>query len=135
MPVISKMLTGDDLQPEAFCRSITDMFRGISIVIITAADKGCFVFDKKFIYVPGVPVEVTDAVGAGDAFSAAFMHSYFPGGDVLQAARIANEVGAYVATRSGAVPSYSQAIKNILRSAGNMRTEAFQVVRERGSIL
>jgi fructokinase len=112
LPLVSKIVIGIEQQPEAFCRSITDMFPDVAIVIITASDKGCFVFDKHFNYVPGVPVEVQDAVGAGDAFSAAFMHSYFHNEDAVTAAKIANKVGAYVATKSGAIPTYSDLIKD-----------------------
>lgn len=124
LPVVSKIFIGTELQPEDFCRSITDMFPGIAIVIITASDKGCFIFDKKFSYVAGVPVEVTDAVGAGDAFSAAFMHSYFRNEDALTAAKIANTVGAYVATKSGAIPTYSNLIKETLELDGNRTLQA-----------
>jgi fructokinase len=111
------------------------MFSNIAIVIITASDKGCFVFDKKFNYVPGVPVEVTDAVGAGDAFSAAFMHSYLLTQNTLHAARIANEVGAYVATKSGAIPMYSDLIKEVLGMDRNVLAEASQAAKNEGSIL
>ena len=114
LPVISKIVVGNELQPEDFCRAVTEMFSNITIIIITASDKGCFVFDKELCYVAGVPVEVTDAVGAGDAFSAAFMHCYFLNEDALSAARIANEVGAFVTTRRGAIPAYSDLIKETL---------------------
>jgi fructokinase len=135
LPVISKILVGSELQPESFCRAITDMFSNIVIVIITAADKGCFVFDKKFNCVPGVQVEVTDAVGAGDAFSAAFMHSYLLTRNTVHAARIANEVGAYVATKSGAIPMYSDLIKEVLGLDRNILAEASEPAKNEGSIL
>ncbi|MHC4917426.1 MAG: carbohydrate kinase family protein [Planctomycetota bacterium] len=58
---------------------------------------------------PGVPVEVADAVGAGDAFTAALAVGLCAGRDLEEAGRRANLVGAYVASRSGAAPSYTPA--------------------------
>ena len=52
---------------EAFAQKIMDRFE-IPLVIITAAEQGCYVsVDGEFIHVPGVPVMVADAVGAGGA--------------------------------------------------------------------
>lgn len=70
--------------------------------------------DKKLERVPGVPVSVTDAVGAGDAFSAAFMHVFSLTHDAKSAAALANQIGAFVAGKRGAVPEYFAHMKNIL---------------------
>lgn len=109
--VISNLLFKTSLSPENFCRYITSEFE-ISIVIITAADQGCHVYtNQTFTTLPGIPVEVVDAVGAGDAFSAAFMFHYCHSKNAIDAARLANKVGAYVAGMVGPIPEYSEDLK------------------------
>lgn len=116
VPAISKMLVDRSLTNEEFFRCIAKLFGNVKTIIITASEKGCYVFDKGALsYVPGVPITLVDAVGAGDAFSAAFMHSFYSTGNATSAASIANQIGAYVATQSGAIPEYSQAIREILK--------------------
>ena len=56
--------------------------------------------------IPGFKVEVADTVGAGDAFSAAFLHGIEQGWDARLTGRFANAVGALVASRAGATPEW-----------------------------
>jgi len=51
-------------------------------------------------------VKVADTVGAGDAFSAAFVHGIGQGWDAAVTGRFANAVGALVASRPGATPEW-----------------------------
>src|ERR1700722_5829470 len=53
----------------------------------------------------GVKVKVTDTIGAGDAFTAAMVHGYLRGVPLDQINEMANRVGAWVASQSGATPS------------------------------
>ena len=112
--VISQLLTGSVMTNENFCKHIKTRYPNIRLVIITASEKGCFIYEDELLYIPGTPVTVQDAVGAGDAFSASFMHIYGSTGDALRAAQIANQVGAFVATRGGAIPEYAPHIKSLL---------------------
>jgi fructokinase len=116
VPVISQILVGQVLTHQEFCLCVTELFSNVETIIITASEKGCYIFDRgNFTYVSGVPVNVIDAVGAGDAFSAAFMHSFYYTCNAVSAAAIANHIGAYVATKSGAVPEYSSTIRELLK--------------------
>ncbi|HEY0655639.1 MAG TPA: carbohydrate kinase [Chryseosolibacter sp.] len=119
LPVISKMLMGEDLPMEKFIESLMVEHPKIKTVIVTAADKGCYVFEKSkpMTHVAGVPVKVADAVGAGDAFSAAFMHMLGRYGDALRAAQVANKVGAFVASKHGPIPMYSPDITALLNGS------------------
>jgi fructokinase len=112
--VISELLTGSKLDLDDFCKWIKLYYTNISTIIITASERGCFVYEDQLQYVHGKPVIVKDAVGAGDAFSASFMHMYIKNGDAISSARIANQVGAFVATQTGAVPKYTPEILNLL---------------------
>lgn len=111
---ISQMLAGENLLNEEFCKYVKALYPAIDLIIITAAESGCFMYDSELRYIPGMPVNVCDAVGAGDAFSAAFMHIYAASGDAVVAAETANQVGAFVATKAGAIPEYSPEIRNLL---------------------
>ena len=53
-------------------------------------------------------MKVKDTVGSGDAFSAGFIMEYINNGDLMVAAEKGNELGAYVASRSGAVPEIDE---------------------------
>ena len=53
---------------------------------------------------PGLPVDVRDTVGAGDAFTAAMTLGLLAGWDVEEINARANAVAAHVASRAGATP-------------------------------
>jgi len=73
-------------------------------VCVTLAERGCE-FDGALA--PGYPVPVADAVGAGDAFSAALMHGLSQGWPATRLADFANRVGALVASRHGGTPFWT----------------------------
>lgn len=77
-------------------------------IIITRGAEGCNVLlDGKYFESPGIPVKVADTIGAGDAFSAAFVHGLGLGWPPEKTAALANRVGALVASRPGAIPRWS----------------------------
>ena len=112
--VISNLLFKTTLSMENFCRYISDEFP-VSLIIITAGEQGCHVYvNNSLVSLPGVPIKVVDAVGAGDAFSAAFMAHYYNTSNAVAAARIANRVGSFVAGMPGPIPEYSNELKQEL---------------------
>lgn len=52
----------------------------------------------------GIKVEIADTVGAGDAFTAAMVHGLLRGHSLDEINERANRVGAFVASRTGAMP-------------------------------
>lgn len=112
--VLADMLYGKALSLEEFVKQVAQDY-DIKIVIVTAGAKGCFLYkDRQVDFVKGYPAKVVDTVGAGDSFSAAFVHQYFKKQDALAAADIANQLGAFVASSRGPLPDYSSEIKAIL---------------------
>jgi fructokinase len=92
---------------ENFCRRWCDRF-GCETMCVTFGERGCAILkDNKYSTAPGYHVTVADTVGAGDAFSAAFVHGLSQGWDSERIALCANAVGALVASRSGAIPDWS----------------------------
>ena len=79
----------------------------LKIIVITKGADGCEVFLRdgtSFVSPAGRSGPVVDTVGAGDAFSAAFLSSYLNGAMPQEAARAGNVRGGYVASRAGAIP-------------------------------
>ncbi|MGD9857668.1 MAG: carbohydrate kinase [Planctomycetaceae bacterium] len=78
----------------------------VGLVCITRAEDGCLlVGGNETTDVPGRPVRVIDAVGAGDAFSAALIASRLWKWPLARSAEFANAVGGLVASHPGAMPS------------------------------
>jgi 5-dehydro-2-deoxygluconokinase len=53
------------------------------------------------IDVPGFPVEVSNILGAGDAFASGFLYGFVSGWDWYKTARLANACGAILVTKHG----------------------------------
>ena len=88
------------------------------VVVITRGREGCIVRSAEgFAIQKGFPVQVADTVGAGDAFTAAFIHALSEQIPLGEAARFANAVGALVASRPGAIPEWRlNEVEALLRS-------------------
>lgn len=92
---------------ETFCQTWSST-HGCEIICVTLGSKGCAVWqDSQVRIVGGFPVTVVDTVGAGDAFSAAFLHGYQIGWPIKKTATFANALGAIVASRAGATPIWT----------------------------
>ncbi|HLT81931.1 MAG TPA: carbohydrate kinase [Cyclobacteriaceae bacterium] len=114
--VVGALLEENSDSYEVVCRLLVEQYPNIDVVIVTAADAGCYVFHADQLYhVPGIPVVVEDAIGAGDAFSAAFMNEFVRSGDPQAAARLANRVGAFVASKRGPLPTYTDEVLKAVR--------------------
>jgi fructokinase len=98
---------GENDSIESFARRWSDRF-GPEIVCVTRGELGCAILKSgQFTQVPGFHVDIVDTVGAGDAFSAGFVHGLSQGWDMQQTGRFANAVGALVASHPGAIPDWS----------------------------
>lgn len=94
------------------CEKLISLF-SIDIVILTKGSEGSNIFSKlnhSFLTTPKVKVE--DTVGAGDAFTAAFVASYLNGESIETAHRQAVNLAAYVCTKKGAMPPYDYSVFN-----------------------
>jgi fructokinase len=92
--------------PEGFCRVGAKHF-GWEAACVTFGGRGCAVrVGDAYAEAPGVQIAVTDTVGAGDAFAAAFLHGLDSGWPAAKIAAFANRLGALVASRPGAIPDW-----------------------------
>lgn len=87
----------------------------IRTILMTRGEKGVSVFTRDGRKdIEGIKVKVKDTVGSGDAFSAGFIMEYLSCGDLIRAAVKGNELGAYVATKTGAVPELDEKSPTLL---------------------
>lgn len=87
---------------------------GPGIVIRKSGADGCTVYEgtSPGQRVDGVPVEVVNPLGAGDAFAAGFLYGYVRGWTPVRAAALGNACGAVVVTRhacSASMPTLAEA--------------------------
>lgn len=76
----------------------------ISTIVVTMGADGALLFMNDTFYVePGIPVQVVDTIGSGDAFLAGFLHSFIQQRPPRECLVFANKLGAKVAAQAGAV--------------------------------
>jgi len=116
---LSELLLGKVVSKEDFCHVISSKY-SLKIISITLGENGSIVYDgQDFFKIPRVKVKVVDTVGAGDSFSAAFLFSLLSGLTPRESGLFANQVGAFVASQSGAVPEYLSILKEQIKIIKN----------------
>lgn len=101
LPLVKEMCGIEGASLEQFCREIARAFRLESVCVTRSAEGCALLLDGEYVEAGGFPIRVADAIGAGDAFSAALVHGISSGWPAHQAAEFANRVGALVASRPG----------------------------------
>lgn len=98
-------LTGLPADRNRFCRDGQRRY-GWRAVAVTLGERGCaMAVGDDYLEADGIPVDVVDTVGAGDAFAAAFVHGLASGWPAARIADAANRAGAAVAAVRGAIPA------------------------------
>ncbi|MDZ7288884.1 MAG: carbohydrate kinase [candidate division KSB1 bacterium] len=90
----------------------------LKMVAITHGESGCELFDGSGVsIVDGLPVQVIDTTGAGDAFAAGMMHKFLRNAPLDEIAEFANLLGAFLCTQSGATPVFRRQDIEIFRDS------------------
>lgn len=103
LPILAELLalpgSGDAMLQRLIDRA------SLRLLVLTRGANGSILrTPQKRVEHPGIPTKVVDAVGAGDAFTAAVTMGLLRG-DTLEKINVdANQLGAYVAAHTGAVP-------------------------------
>jgi ribokinase len=81
--------------------------RGARQLVVTRGSQGALVVDAEgdTHHVSGVPIEVVDTTGAGDAFTSALAVALAEKQPLLEAVRFAAVAGALACTRLGVIPA------------------------------
>ncbi len=89
--------------------SLKDKFH-FNTVITTRGDKGAAVLHEGGWYEhPGFKVQVADTIGSGDAFLAGYISRFMQQMHTAEILEFACKMGAFMASRPGACPSYTMA--------------------------
>ena len=109
MPMVAKMLQVPEYTDyKDFARYLKDVFSNLKCIIVTLGSEGAYAFDcatNKEVLCGSVKTKVASTVGAGDSFSAAFLHKY-QNDDLKSSLQYANKVAAFVVSEYDAVPDY-----------------------------
>jgi fructokinase len=98
----------------AFACALIERY-GLQAACITRGADGCLIATvDEVVEAPGVEVTVVDTVGAGDAFTAALTLGWLRHWPLGNVAAFANEVGALVAARPGAMPPLATAFAGVV---------------------
>jgi fructokinase len=93
---------------EAFAATAAERY-GLSAVCMTQGADGATAWTADgLVSVRGLSIDVVDTVGAGDAFTAGFVGWLLRGRPAAEALRMANALGALVASRAGAIPRWDE---------------------------
>jgi fructokinase len=80
-------------------------FPSLRMVAVTRGCHGSLLVTRDEWHVhPGLPIQVADTIGAGDAFTAAMTHYLLRGADLATLNEAGNRWGAWVASQAGAMP-------------------------------
>lgn len=91
----------------------------IDTVLVTMGGDGALIAEGGMIRRhPGFKVQVADTIGSGDAFLAGFIFQNLRGATAEKALEFASGMGAFIASQSGACPSYKPDQVSALISAG-----------------
>jgi len=92
-----------------FCEDIVAEW-GVEYCLVTLGENGAYGYagDGRQTYAPGYKVQLADSLGAGDAFSAGFVHQILRGNSLQEAVAFGNILGALVATQVGATTPITQ---------------------------
>jgi fructokinase len=100
--------------PLEAARSLLQKYPLQLVAITMGGDGSLLVTRDAFHRHPGIPVKVADTVGAGDAFTAALVHSYLHSPSLAPASLVqmneaGNRWGGWVASQPGAMPDLDAA--------------------------
>jgi fructokinase len=92
---------------ECACRELLARFE-LEVVCVSRGEQGCALLTPaEYVETGGYAVKVLDTVGAGDAFAAALLHGLSADWRAQEICEFANRLGALVASRPGAIPSWT----------------------------
>lgn len=107
-------LGGTDL--ESMAQRLLKAYEDLELVCVTRGAEGSLlVTSSETVSHPGVRVDVVDTIGAGDAFTAALASGYLRGAPLERVSEAANRLGAWVASRTGAMPGADEAVCSAVR--------------------
>lgn len=109
LPVVASLLDLKESGYEELAGELAERFGNLRTVIITLGASGSFALDAvsgERYSTPVVPCKIKSTVGAGDSFSAGFIHKYFKGENTGKCLEYASKLASFVVAHTEAVPEY-----------------------------
>jgi fructokinase len=92
-------------------------FPSLKMVAVTRGGKGSLLVTREAWHEhPGIPVKVTDTIGAGDAFTAAMTHYLLRGAGLATLNEAGNRWGSWAASQPGAMPMIPDTTNSNIRA-------------------
>jgi fructokinase len=93
-------------------------FPTLALVAVTCGAHGSLLVTRtEWHRHPGHPVQVTDTIGAGDAFTAALTHYLLRGAGLAVLNEAGNRWGGWIASQSGAMPPLPDSVRTEIEAA------------------
>jgi fructokinase len=90
-------------------------FPALELAAVTRGERGSLLVTRAAWHEhAGFPVRVADAVGAGDAFTAAMAHYLLRGADLATLNEAGNRWGSWVASQAGAMPELPGEVRELI---------------------
>jgi fructokinase len=122
-----------------FCEELMRRWKSLKFCLLTLGGKGAYArsYDGDEVYVPGYRIMVADTVGAGDAFSAGFIHAVMHGQSLRHACESGNILGAIAATQKGATRPIGGRMRAAFaaKKSGRIVDPAFRRYMSRGCMV
>lgn len=104
LPKIMGLFDLSHMDDQASARRLVAL-HNLKLVCVTRGNRGSLLVSREaWSDHPGYEVKVADTVGAGDAFTAGLLHQYLRGQTLREMGNMANRLGAWVASSTGATP-------------------------------
>ena len=101
---------GSNTTPEALWVALVNRFKIGALCVTLGAAGSRLNWQGRWYQQPAVPCTVADTVGAGDSFLAMLVCELLSGSQAPRALARAARLASFVASQSGAVPSYDAAV-------------------------
>ena len=111
LPIVAELIEieGDNLTEMA--KNLREKF-DLKMICVTRGANGSLLITKDNLSENvGLKIIVKDTIGAGDAFTAGMTHGILRGLPLDEINEFANKVGAFVASNTGAMPSFAEFIR------------------------
>ena len=97
---------------------LLEAFPTLGMVAVTRGEHGSLLVKRgEWHDHPGIAIRVADAIGAGDAFTAALTHYMLRGADLATLNEAGNRWGAWVASQAGAMPVLADEVRAGIEAA------------------
>ncbi|MCG8585221.1 MAG: carbohydrate kinase [Pirellulales bacterium] len=104
LPVVAS-LCGHTGSGADVLRTLADRFELMAVALTRGAEGALLLSGDQLVDYPGVPTRVVDTVGAGDAFTAAFVLGLLADQSLPDIGANATRIAAYVCAQRGATPT------------------------------